>query len=157
MGFEPGTYQLQVCRPSCPGDPLVMGYLVLLDQVLSPADFPDSLRRDVSFGLLDPGGSTNACFSIVRRDPNIDTYAGIDPIALTHWDGPDSIIQFIRFYSSADAGYVARLHATPNGFAGEGHSWGFGYGRGKSGPAEEVIGHRLGAPEPGRCYKRWAF
>jgi hypothetical protein len=154
--FEPGTYQVEICRSSCPERSLVRGYLVLLDQVLSPVDFPDSLRRHVSFNFERYYGISNACFSLVQRSKAVDTYAGLDPIALTHWAGPDSTTQAVSLYRSADAGYVARLHATEGGFLGEGHSWGFGYDR-SGGPAEMIIGRRLGSPEPERCFRHWPF
>ena len=154
--LEPGTYAVEVCRPSCPQRPLVRGYLILLDQVLSPADFPDSLRRHVTFGFEPAYGSGNACFSLVQRSKDVDTYAGLDPIALIHWAGPDSNTQTVSLYRSPDAGYVARLRATEDGFVGEGHSFGFGYGR-SAGPPEMIVGRRLGSPEPERCYRRWSF
>jgi hypothetical protein len=144
-----GTYEILICRNSCPdaGDKnvLLKGRVVLFSTDLKQSDvarFPSSRYR---------GQAPNGCFSLDKRpDIEYSGYAGIDKVGLTAWSIEGNELLF-QLYRSADAGYKVTAQLTQTGFAGSGKSWGAGVAAPVGVEPDRIVARRIRVADVSEC------
>ena|SRR5438034_1990418 len=125
-----GTYRIAVCKsvPCTPGDTtnaVAWGRLTLFDSALVLSSFPQSLLRVLHTRYLR--SPANACYALLRRSPEPQTYAGAMGAGTTRWDresGSDDIS--FTLYRSPDARHVVHARIDRDSLHGTGESWGAG-------------------------------
>jgi len=152
-----GTYTLHVCRVVCdaahPRNEIRSGWMVLDTTAVDIAVFADSIQRALkdAYMFMRHDGTANGCFQVRTTRPEVESYAGITPGSLLHWQraaGGDSVS--FALYRSPDAGYEVSVHPTPTGFLGQGQSWGAGAAE-VDYPEDIVVGDYVGPPQLERC------
>ena len=157
MQVGAGTYTLHLCRVICdaahPRNEIRSGWIVLDTAAVDLALFPDSIQQALKDGYLfmRHEGTGNGCFRLRTTRLEVESYAGITPGGLLHWERPaggDSVS--FALYRSPDAGYEVAVRPTPTGFRGQGHSWGVGAAE-VDYPEDIVVGAYVGPPQLERC------
>lgn len=154
----PGTYAVSICPTPCsparPESAAVVGHLVLETSSYTAAEV-EAVQRTYggrgAFLYRAAGGEPNACFGL-RRMRRGRTYAGLYVAGLTRWRRSDEAYGIsIELYRSADARYLATLHAHGRELHGRGESQGGRDPAEPAAPADSIYARRIGPVDRNIC------